>query len=45
MKITHADTLEWKRGLEYRGGTFHFRSLMEGEEGSVDNFRLNMGRS
>ncbi|MGH7033660.1 MAG: hypothetical protein ACREFL_08020 [Stellaceae bacterium] len=45
MKITHADTLEWKRGLEYRGGTFHFRNLMEGEEGSVDNFRLNMGRS
>jgi hypothetical protein len=45
MKITYGDTLEWKRGLEYRGGTFHFRNLMEGEEGSVDNFRLGMGRS
>ena len=45
MKITQGDTLEWKRGLEYRGGTFHFRSLMEGEEGSVDNFRLGMGKS
>jgi hypothetical protein len=45
MKITQGDTLEWKRGLEYRGGTFHFRNLMEGEEGSVDNFRLGMGRS
>lgn len=45
MKITYGDTLEWKRGLEYRGGTFHFRNLMEGEEGSVDNFRISMGRS
>jgi hypothetical protein len=45
MKTTYGDTLEWKRGLEYRGGTFHFRNLMEGEEGSVDNFRLGMGRS
>jgi mannose-6-phosphate isomerase-like protein (cupin superfamily) len=45
MKITYGDTLEWKRGLEYRGGTFHFRNLMEGEEGSVDNFRLSMGKS
>lgn len=45
MKITHGDTLEWRRGLEYRGGTFHFRNLMEGEEGSVDNFRLGLGKS
>ncbi len=45
MKITQGDTLEWKRGLEYRGGTFHFVSLVEGEEGSVDNFRLGLGRS
>jgi len=45
MKITQGDTLEWRRGLEYRGGTFHFRKLMEGEEGGVDNFGLNIGRS
>lgn len=45
MKITQGDTLEWRRGLEYRGGTFHFRNLMEGEEGSVDNFRLSIGKS
>ena len=30
MKITQGDTMEWRRGLEYRGGTFHFRNLMEG---------------
>jgi hypothetical protein len=45
MKVTQGDTLEWRRGLEYRGGTFHFRNLMEGEEGSVDNFRLSIGKS
>jgi mannose-6-phosphate isomerase-like protein (cupin superfamily) len=45
MKIVHGDTLEWRRGLEYRGGTFHFRNLAEGEEGSVDNFKLSVGRS
>ncbi len=45
MKITQGDTLEWRRGLEYRGGTFHFRKLMEGEEGGIDNFSLNLGRS
>ena len=45
MKITQGDALEWKRGLEYRGGTFHFRNLMEGEEGAIDNFRLSLGKS
>ncbi|HVA13952.1 MAG TPA: hypothetical protein VNF99_11930 [Stellaceae bacterium] len=45
MKITQGDGLEWRRGLEYRGGTFHFRNLMEGEEGSVDNFKLSIGKS
>lgn len=45
MKIVHGDTLEWRRGLEYRSGTFHFRNLAEGEEGSVDNFKLSVGRS
>ena len=30
MKIVQGDELEWVRGLEYRGGTFHYRNLMEG---------------
>ncbi len=38
MKITQGDELEWVRGLEYRGGTFHYRKLMEGAAGSIDNF-------
>ena len=45
MKIVQGDELEWVRGLEYRGGTFHYRNLMEGTAGSIDNFQLSMGRN
>jgi hypothetical protein len=45
MKIVQGDELEWVRGLEYRGGTFHFRNLMEGTSGCIDNFQLSMGRN
>lgn len=45
MKITQGDELEWVRGLEYRGGTFHYRNLMEGTLGTIDNFQLSMGRN
>ena len=45
MKIVQGDELEWVRGLEYRGGTFHYRNLMEGEPGTIDNFQLSMGRN
>ena len=44
MKIVQGDELEWVRGLEHRGGTFHFRNLMEGTPGTIDNFQLSMGR-
>jgi hypothetical protein len=45
MKITQGDELQWTRGLEHRGGTFHFRNLMEGTPGTIDNFQLSMGRN
>ena len=45
MKIVQGDQLEWVRGLEYRGGTFHYRNLMEGTPGTIDNFQLSMGRN
>ena len=45
MKIVQGDELAWVRGLEYRGGTFHYRNLMEGEPGTIDNFQLSMGRN
>jgi len=45
MKIVQGDELEWVRGLEHRGGTFHYRNLMEGTPATIDNFQLNMGRN
>jgi len=45
MKIVQGDEIEWVRGLEYRGGTFHYRNLMEGTAGTIDNFQLSMGRN
>jgi len=45
MKIVQGDELPWTRGLEHRGGIFHFRNLMEGTPGRRDNFQLSMGRS
>jgi hypothetical protein len=44
MRIVQGDELDWNRGLQHRGGTFHYRSLMEGTPGTIDNFQLNMGR-
>jgi hypothetical protein len=44
MKIVQGDELQWERGLEYRGGIFHFRRLLEGEPGGIDNFQLSLGR-
>ena len=45
MKIVQGDQLDWTRGLEHRGGTFHYRNLMEGVPGTIDNFQLSMGRN
>jgi hypothetical protein len=45
MRIVQGDEVEWVRGLEHRGGTFHFRNLLEGTPGAIDNFQLSMGRN
>lgn len=44
MKLVHADAVEWKRGLRHRGGTFHYRHLLEGEAGTPGNFHLGIGQ-
>ena len=44
MKIAHADEVEWKRGLQHRGGTFYFRHLLNGTAGTAGNFQFNIGR-
>ena len=44
MKIVHADEVEWKRGLQHRGGTFHYRHLLNGMPGTIGNFQFNVGQ-
>jgi hypothetical protein len=44
MKIVHADDVEWKRGLQHRGGTFHYRHLLNGAPGTPGNFQFNIGQ-
>jgi hypothetical protein len=44
MKLVHADEIEWKRGLQHRGGTFHYRHLLNGTPGTVGNFQFDIGR-
>lgn len=45
MKIVQGDEIPFERALEYRGGTFHFRRLLEGEPDTLGNFELIYGRS
>jgi hypothetical protein len=44
MKIVHNDEVEWKRGLQHRGGTFHYRHLLNGAPGTLGNFQFNVGQ-
>jgi hypothetical protein len=44
MQIVHADQVEWKRGLQHRGGTFHYRHLLNGTPGAPGNFQFNIGQ-
>ena len=44
MKIVQGDEIGWKRGLQHRGGTFHYRHLLEGTPGTAANFHLSIGR-
>jgi hypothetical protein len=44
MRLAQTDELPWRRGLEHRGGIFHFRNVLEGTPGRLDNFQLSLGR-
>jgi hypothetical protein len=44
MKIVQADEVEWKRGLQHRGGTFHYRHLLNGTSGTLSNFQFDIGQ-
>jgi hypothetical protein len=45
MKIVQGDQVPVERGLTHRGGTIHFRYLMEGEPGTLGNFQLSIGQN
>jgi hypothetical protein len=45
MKIVQGDEVPLMRQLEYRGGLFHGRRLLEGASGTIDNFQLSIGVS
>ena len=44
MKIVQGDQVEWKRGLQHSGGTFHYRHLLDGTPGTPGNFQFNLGQ-
>jgi hypothetical protein len=44
MKIVQADQLPFERGLEHRGGMFHYCRMLEGEPGTLGNFQLSYGK-
>ncbi|MDA0656450.1 MAG: hypothetical protein O2912_08605 [Proteobacteria bacterium] len=45
MKIVHSDNVESGGGTTYRGGSSSHKILLEGEQGSIDNFSLVMPSS
>jgi hypothetical protein len=45
MKVVQGDGVPLMRQLEYRGGLFHSRRLVEGQPGTLDNFQLGIGIS
>ena len=44
MKIVQGHEVEWKRGLQHRGGTFHYRHLLNGAPGTIGNFQFDIGQ-
>ena len=44
MKIVQIEDVPSVRGLEHRGGTFHARTLVEGEPGTAGNFKFSLSR-
>jgi len=44
MQIIHGDRIEWKRGLQHRGGAFRYRHLLNGTPGAPGNFQFDIGQ-
>src|SRR6266567_1031706 len=44
MKIVQLEEVPLVRGLEHRGGTFHSRTLVEGQPGTPGNFKFSLSK-
>jgi hypothetical protein len=44
MQVIQFENIEWKRGLQHRGGTFHYRHMFDGTPDTPGNFQFNIGR-
>jgi hypothetical protein len=44
MKIVQGDAVEWRRALQHRGGTFHYRHLLDGTRATTGNFQFDIGQ-
>jgi hypothetical protein len=44
MNVVQVDDVPLVRGLEHRGGTFHSRTLVEGQPGTPGNFKFSLSR-
>jgi hypothetical protein len=42
MKVVQLDDVPRTRGLEHRGGTFHSRTILEGQPGTPGNFKFSL---
>jgi hypothetical protein len=42
MKVVQIDDVPRMRGLEHRGGTFHSRTIVEGQPGTPGNFKFSL---
>lgn len=40
MRLAHAERIPWKPVRAVRGGTIEFKTLLEGQEGTPDNYQL-----
>lgn len=40
MRLAHSETTPWKPVRAVRGGTIEFKTMLEGEEGTPDNYQL-----
>lgn len=44
FKIAHEDEVPWGHGARHRSSNINYKPMISGEEGAVDNYKLNIGK-